>query len=567
VTLQQAISLVLGFAVTTLCNCTQPAEAQGKVPIKHVIIIMQENRSFDSYFGTYPGANGIPYGVCLPIVMNDAKKGCVAPFHDVHDQNAGGPHFEQAAQADLDDGIKTALMDGFVAQQWLVLNKKCHPNAPSCGGTRAGVLRHDAIGYHTDAELPNYWAYAQHFVLQDQLFEGERSWSLPSHLDLVSEWVATCANRTKAMSCKTAPDIKNYDKSTEFPWANLFQLLDVNDVTWKYYLGAGNEPDCDDGEMTCAPQIQAPKVPSIWNPLPNFAWVKSFPKSYLATHNPSLDQFLIDLNNKALPQIAWVVPADSYSEHPPNGVTAGMEYVTSLVNAIMQSPYWANTAIFIAWDDWGGFYDHVVPPNVDTNDTATPIEGFGLRVPGLMISAYAKAGTVDHALYGFDSYATFVENLFLNGTRLNPAALGNPDSRPDIRDALTSVTFPNGSTAPIGNLLDEFDFNQTPLPPLVLSAHIPTGITADCDVNIKGNNTNCRSAVVTISWAPVTGKQVPGPFVYHITRDGNELSQCTGTATQCTDKPGTGAHLYRAYAVNRENMASPVSAAAEADEP
>ncbi len=528
---------------------------------------MQENRSFDSYFGSYPGANGTPAGVCLKIDMAHPKKGCVTVFHDPHDMNAGGPHSASAAQNDLDNGMSAARMDGFVSEQYASLNRKCRLNSPSCGGLRAGILRYDAIGYHDSREIPNYWAYAQHFVLQDSMFEGERDWSLPSHLDLVSEWVALCTNKNVATTCTTTNSIHTPDAGTQYPWANLFQLLDVNKVTWKYYLGRGTEPDCNDGEMTCAPQIQAPKVPSIWNPAPYFSWIKSFPPSYLATHNPSLDQFLIDLNNGALPQVSWVVPADHYSEHPPNGVTAGMEYVTSLINAVMQSSYWHNTAIFLTWDDWGGFYDHVAPPNVDTNASANPIEGYGLRVPGLMISAYAKAGMIDHAVYSFDSFATFFENLFIGGARLNPAKLGNPDSRPDIRDAITTVTFSNGTTVPVGNLLAEFNFAQSPLPPLVLSTHIPTGIDTFCRAKPSDDSPDCTKRTVTISWSKVTGQQVPGPFTYHITRDGTELTQCIGHTTTCTDVPGTGAHLYRAYAVNAQNMASPLSAAAEADEP
>jgi hypothetical protein len=206
----------------------------------------------------------------------------------------------------------------------------------------------------------------------------------------------------------------------------------------------------------------------------------------------------------------------------------------------------------------------VVPPIVDRNHTpATPIQGFGIRVPAIMISAYAKSGKIDHSVLSFDSYATFFEDIFMGGARPNPAQLGNPDHRPDIRDALTSVTFPNGVKAPIGNLMDEFDFSQPPLSPLVLSTYIPTGITAQCS---RDKSEHCTDPTVTISWAPVTDLDVPGPFIYHVERDGMELPQCVGTAASCTDAPGRGAHLYRAYSVDAHNLASPLSAAAEADE-
>jgi phospholipase C len=544
--------------------CVLPGIARATpYPIQHVVIIMQENRSFDHYFGTFPGADGFPAGLCVPLDPKHPGTGCMWPFHDPHDVNAGGPHGAVDAQADLDDGITTDKMDGFVRQQ-SGAKSTCAPDAPGCAGSADGVARHDVVGFHTDAEIPNYWAYARNFVLQDQLYAGVRSWSWPSHLDLTSEWVATCTDYTQASTCITAPTTVQPKPGVKLPWVTLFQLLDTNNVSWKYYLGTGDEPDCDDDQMTCAPQRQTGGVPSIWNPAPYFHWVKAKGPAYLKAHNPDVEQFLADVKNGALPQVSWIVPANAYSEHPPEGVTRGMEYVTSLVNAVMQSPYWSNTAIFIAWDDWGGFYDHVVPPNVDRNNSATPIQGFGIRVPGILVSAYAKAGTIDHQVLSLDSYATFIEDIFIGGARLDPARLGNPDKRPDIRDALTSVTFPGKTEQPIGNLMNEFDFTQKPLPPLVLSTHIPTGIAVNCGA---GQSEHCTIPTVTISWDRVTGPDVPGPLTYHVVRDGHHLPQCVGTKNSCTDTPGSGVHLYRAYTVDSKGVHSPDSAAAEADVP
>jgi phospholipase C len=558
-----------------------PAKSQ-TVPITHVIVIMQENRSFDNYFGTYPGANGIPPSTCQPLSPSKPSEGCVMPFHDKHDVNAGGPHNAATAQASLDDGITTAFMDGFVYQQAISLShcgseaqQRAWPEGGftpggNCKAFAAGVQRHDAMGYHTGAELPNYWAYAQHFVLQDALFEGVRAWSRASHLDLTSEWSAKCKDTAKVSTCVTDPSATNprTGEGVKFPWVSLFQLMDVHGISWKYYLGNGQEPDCDDDEMTCEPQIQANKVQSLFNPTPAYAWVNAQGPNYLALHNPSLDQFLIDLQGGTLPQVSWIVPAGNFTEHPPNSITAGMEYVTSLVNAVMQSPYWSNTAIFIAWDDWGGFYDHVVPPVVDRNPTATPIQGFGLRVPGLLISAYARPGFIDHAVLSFDSYATLVEDLFMNSARLDPTALGQPDSRPTIRDAITMVSYPDGTTAPIGRLADEFDFTQAPLPPLVLSTHIPAEIQISCGATGPGNPQDCTKSSVKVVWHSVSGPRVPGPFTYQVLRDGVAIPACLTTDTSCVDEaPGGGVHYYTAYSIDTENVASPQSAAAEADVP
>ncbi len=533
-------------------------------PLQHVIIIMQENRSFDSYFGTFPGADGLRPGTCIPINPANTALGCIAPYHDPHDANAGGPHDAPDAQADLDDGISHARMDGFIYQQDLAATAACpFPDAPGCGGIARGVTQHDVMGYHTNAEIPNYWAYASNFVLQDHLFEGVRSWSLPSHLDLVSEWSALCTDHNTALSCTTAPNADFPIGDARYPWANLFHLLDAQNVMWKYYLGEGPEPDCADGALTCDPQVQTSTVASIWNPPPYFAWVQAQGPAYLQLHNPPIEQFLEDIRQGTLPAVSWIVPSQTYSEHPPAGVTAGMMYVTSLVNAVMESPYWKNTAIFITWDDWGGFYDHVPPINVDTNTSATPIQGWGLRVPGIMISAYARRG-IDPQLFSFDSYATFIEDLFLGGQRLVPTVLSNPDHRPTVRDALRTLKLPNGTVMPVGQFINEFDFTQPPRPPLILTTHIPAHIQVFCRGNAYDGTEPCTQPSVIVSWDPITVASTSTQFVYHVTRDGQALPSCVTSSTSCTDQPGSGSHLYRVQSVDEYGLTSPISAAAEA---
>ncbi len=542
------------------------AAAPPPIPIQHVIIIMQENRSFDHYFGTFPGADGIPPDTCVPVDSEKPKGKCITPFHSPLDVNAGGPHSATDADFDLNNGVTHAQIDGFVQSQSRAAHSKknrcvLHPDNPECSGNKFGEVQHDVVGYHTDAEIPNYWAYASNFVLQEHLFESVRSWSLPAHMALTSLWTAVCKDQMNALSCVTDPDPKKPGEHTTYPWVSLFQLLDSKQVSWKYYLGQGVEPDCEDGEMNCAPNAQSKNVPSIWNPAPLYGYVKSQPAAYLPTHVQDVSNFVADINNGQLPAVSWIVPNNPNSEHPPNGVTAGMEYVTALVNAVMTSPYWNSTAIYITWDDWGGFYDHVMPPNVDMADGKTPIEGYGLRVPGLMISPWAKPHMIDSAIYSFDAYATLIENLFLNGTRLDPAALGNPDNRPDLRDALTRVKLFGGGTAPVGDLMSEFDFTQKPLRPLVLPTDIPTGLLATCGPD--ANRAYCQLTTVTLAWNAISGAHEPAPYTYHVQRDGADLPQCTGAALTCTDTPGSGAHLYRTYSTDATGKPSPLSAAAE----
>lgn len=549
---------------------TAPAAATSVMPITHVIVIMQENRSFDSYFGTYPGANGIPANTCVPVDPTNPASGCIVPFHDVHDLNAGGPHANVVP--DIDGG----KMDGFIAQQNSSTAAVCssgavadHPGgrllaAGNCAPFLAGIARHDVVGYHTAAELPNYWAYARAFVLQDAMFESAPGYSLPAHLYLTSEWSAACKKSVLSTCVTSMTPAKTTTTPAPYPWVNLFQLMDQHGVSWKYYLDNGAEPDCDDGELTCQPQNLSSGVLSYWNPAPGFTWVQARGAAYIAQHNPPIDQFLLDVRNNTLPQVSWIVPSSHNSEHPTSRVTTGMEYTTSLINAIMQSPYWQNTAIFLAWDDWGGFYDHVQPPRPGSN----PYDpGYGFRVPGLTISAYAKPGLVDHQILSFDSYAVFIENVFMGGARLDPVAMNQPDSRPEVRDEKILVTLPNGTTAPIGDLMNDFDFTQTPLPPLVLSTHIPQNITAACGATNPGLPQLCTTPAVTVSWEPLTGSQIPGPFLYHLVRDGT-MNVCVTKSVKCVDAaPPSGTHFYTLYSTDSSGAASPQSAATEADVP
>ncbi len=457
-----ALALWLGAAVRAAA-----AVPEGIHKIQHVIVIMQENRSFDSYFGTYPGANGIPAGVCVPDPVNG---GCVAPFHDASGLNNGGPHGASNFTADLDGG----RMDGFVGQA--EKGSKCNTTEPNCSPcTEQGTTVHcvDAMGYHDAREIPNYWTYAQNFVLQDSMYEPVSSWSWPEHLFELSAWSATCTNWSDPMSCISkleGPPNPDSEASRyggpdgiSLPWTDVTNLLYRNGVSWAYYVFEGAEPDCEsDSAMTCAPVSQGPKTPGIWNPLPYFADVhqdeqlgnvQSLSDFYSAVKRP---------DECGLPSVSWIDPNDTVSEHPPALISAGQAYVTTLVNSIMLSPCWSSTAIFLSWDDWGGFYDHVVPPVVDGN-------GYGFRVPGMVISPYARPGYIDHQPLSHDAYLKFIEDDFLGGQRLNPATDGRPDSRPDVREEAPGL----------GNLISDFDFCQAPRAPLILPTHPSPGPAAN----------------------------------------------------------------------------------------
>ena len=430
--------------------------------IKHIVIIMQENRSFDSYFGTYPGADGFPtsngkFTVCV----NDPATGnCVYPYHDAANLNYGGPHGQVDATKDIDNG----KMDGFVAEAEKGKAGCAATDNPDCGG---GSSKTDVMGYHDARELPNYWALAQNFVLQDKLFEPNASWSLPQHLFMVSEWSAKCSIVHDPMSCINAlqapaypPDFNPVNPGAtrptpDYAWTDLTYLLFKNQVSWKYYVQSGTEPDCANDAADCAPVHQNAKTPGIWNPLPYFDTVKQDGQLQNIT---DVTNFYKDAKNGTLPAVSWITPSGGNSEHPPALLTDGQAWTASLINAVMQGPDWDSTTIFLSWDDWGGFYDHVVPPHVDEN-------GYGLRVPGMVISPYARQGYIDHQTLSHDAYVKFIEDIFINDQRIDPATDGRPDPRPDVRENISIL----------GNLISDFDFTQAPRSPLILSIHPTPG--------------------------------------------------------------------------------------------
>ena len=439
---------------------TTPATLSGIHKIQHVVVIMQENRSFDHYFGTFPGADGLPikngkFTLCAP---NPATKTCVYPYHDSSDVNYGGPHGQSSATNDINGG----KMDGFIAEALAGQKQVCTtPDDPRCGGNgRSGGS--DVMGYHDAREIPNYWKYAQDFVLQDHMFEANASWSLPQHLFMVSEWSAKCSKPGDAQSCVNALQApgqvgKKGGGATDanYAWTDMTYMLHKNNVSWKYYVAEGASADCEDDQATCIPTPQKVGTPSIWNPLPYFTTVK---QDNQLGNIQTIDSFYKDAKGGQLPAVSWVVPNGKVSEHPTALVSEGQTYVTTLINAIMSGPNWSSTAIFLSWDDWGGFYDHVVPPVVDVN-------GYGIRVPGIVISPYAKHGYIDHQVLSFDAYNKFIEDLFLNGQRLDPKTGGRPDPRPGVRE----------NAPQLGDITQAFDFNQSPRPPALLDPHPKPG--------------------------------------------------------------------------------------------
>jgi phospholipase C len=391
--------------------------------IEHIIIIMQENHSFDNYFGTYPDANGIPENVCVPLDPDHADNGCIKPFLSTDVSPDDMPHGYLSSKIAHDNG----KMDGFML---------------------AESENNNTMSYYGNKTIPYYWDLAKHYVLADNFFSSVLSYSLPNHWYAIAGQAPTTSiyyGLTQKPLLAT-PDEKRIEKeylreanhiSTV---ADLFMNRTTNtSITWKYYYHNVSIDGYKDA-------IRDGDAYDYWNPFA--AKGSSYTEKY-ASHFVIRDQIFNDLKNGTLPQVSWVIPRDNLSEHPPHNITHGMDWVVYVVDSIMESPYWNSTAIIVIWDDYGGFYDHVPPPSIDKY-------GLGFRIPAIIISPYAKSGYIDHTQYQFESMLKFIE------WRFNIPSLTDRD-----RNA--------------NNILNAFDFNQKPSPPHT----IPLSPTQLSLINIK----------------------------------------------------------------------------------
>jgi phospholipase C len=343
-----------GTVPTSTRKTLQPTTSRAQFPIKHIVVFMEENHTFDNYFGTFPGANGIQGAVAQP--SGTPGQAPVEPFVIttpviLHDMS----HAWDTAHAAYDGG----KMDGFVtAEGWT-----------------------ETMGHFAPGLLGGYWNLASQYVLLDNFFSSVMGPSLPNHLYLIAAQSGGLTGDSSYGNIGfTSPTV--YDNT--FHFRSIVDELDAADVSWRYYAGGSAGLN-------------------NWNPLPAFESFQSDPARM--SNLAETTQFLHDLNSHSLPRVSWVMPeTDSSSEHPPYDITVGESDVVSKVEAVMASEYWPTTAIFVTWDDYGGWYDHVAPPQVDAY-------GYGFRVPCLVISPYARRGLVDHTQADFTSILRFIETI------------------------------------------------------------------------------------------------------------------------------------------------------------
>jgi phospholipase C len=360
----------------------QDKEPPAKTLIKHFIFLMQENHSFDNYFGTYPGANGIPADTCMPLdPFNTNSKECIKPFHA--NENDVLPDDPDHSTDTFKNQYNNGKMDGFV----YALNLR----------NQDGRL---AMTYYDDRDLPYYWNLADQYVLFDNFFSSAGDSSFINHF----YWVAATHNVPPE-----GQTLQEYLAGTP----TIFDRLTEAGISWKFYV-QNYEP-----ALTYRTQNQYPgnrQSQVVWVPLLTIDRFIDDPN--LNKHIVNLDEYYEDLSKGTLPSVAFMVPSGP-SEHPPSSLLSGQRFVRVLLQSLMQSDYWHSSAFMLSYDDWGGWYDHVPPQQIDDY-------GLGPRVPALLISPYAKRGVIDRTQLDFTSALKFIqENWGVKSLSTRDAAANN----------------------------------------------------------------------------------------------------------------------------------------------
>jgi phospholipase C len=382
--------LVLSGVSFWLAGCN----GRNVTTIQHSVFIVKENHTFDNYFGMFAGANGVTSGM--------TSSGQMVPLHHMPDSYQGNLCNSWGCALEAIDAGK---MDKFDLISGDTL---------------------DAYMQVSEQDVPNYWAYARRFVLADNYFTSVHGPSIPNHLFSIAAQSGgvidnggNSASGVSGLTCDGTPygtvTVLNANGNITqqrpcFDFQTLADLLEAAGIGWKYYS--------DDGGAL-----------SLINHIRNSPLWKE--------HIAPAAQFVSDAKAGHLPSVSWLIPPGAASEHPPYSICEGENWTVSVLNAVMQGPSWNSTAVFITWDDFGGFYDHVPPPQVDRF-------GLGLRVPLLIISPFAKAGYISHTVYEHSSVLKFVETRY----------------------GLKSLTSRDGAAS---DMLDSFDFNQQPQGPLLLT--------------------------------------------------------------------------------------------------
>lgn len=341
------VCLVAAPAAVVISYATRPLPTSAPVaaastPIQHVIVIMKENHAFDNYFGTFPGVDGLPMNASVP----DGHGGTISAHWIDGTWTWDLPHDREAMIQAYDGGRND--MFAVVAEAW------------SAG------LGNVSMGYYDNRQLGYYWSLAANFTLADRYFQSMFGPTLP--------------NRLYSLAGQNAGVTTNDITLESIDVPTIFDQLQANGVSWRYYYSSS---------------ILYPSLPSY------FPHIRS--SSSMMANVVPMGGLLADLQAGNLPNVTYVDPEAELlvSEHPPGNVTTGQAWTKMLIDAVIAGPEWASTAVFLTWDESGGFYDHVPPPQVD-------VWGYGFRVPIIVVSPYARRGYVDHATMDHASLPKFI---------------------------------------------------------------------------------------------------------------------------------------------------------------
>ncbi len=432
--LAHAAGLAMAVGLTAAPLAFAAPAAGASKPIQHVVFLMQENHTFDNYFSAFPGVDQPPASYCAPnwiptpspipkpvpssnpssspkpsqVSKNKATpspspsptpvpsaSACYARFHLSSHRTVDLNHSTEAALRSYDGG----KMDGFSAAQ-----------------NQYNLPANLAMGYYDGTDLPLYYNLASQYVLAQRFFS--------------SAWGSSQINHMYTVAARGGGAIP----ATGYDFPTIFDRLQAAGVSWKFYV------QNYDPAITFRVQglTSAKASQLIWAPLLNFGRFVDDPK--LSSHVVDMQQYYTDLQNNQLPAVAYLVPS-GLSEHPPGDITVGQSFGATTITSLMRSGAWDSSLAVITWDDWGGWYDHVAPPQVDG-------DGYGFRVPAIFVSPYARSGTIDNTTYDFTSVLKFIEDnwslqpLTARDATANSIANALDFSRPGAAPIFPAQTYP-----------------------------------------------------------------------------------------------------------------------------
>jgi phospholipase C len=476
--------LLLGTAALLLslngCGGGSSSSANITVPppnskIQHVVIIFQENRTTDNLF----------QGLCISPYGNPSSCNSTSPTASQYDIASSGVNSNQQtiqlSQIDLGTvGFGTNPDNYDLSHAHSAFVDMCDLNTSTgvcamdganlipteCAGGAAGCAPtnpNPQFMYVNPADVQPYLTMAEQYTFADQMFQTNQGPSFPAHQFILSGTSAPTATSNLfasenpagggtggAVGCIAPPaeSVKLIDPTGNessnppiypcFEHATLTDLLDAANITWRYYApSAGSIWTAPDAiQHMCGPNATPPNATACMGA----DWTGAAPKVVIG-QTQSNAQILADIQNNQLQQVSWVIPTGQDSDHASINNGCGPSWVTSIVNAIGNSPYWANTTIILTWDDWGGWYDHVAPPQVLGGSNCTQWGCgyvYGFRVPLIVMSPYTKPAYISHVTHDFGSILKFIE------TKFNLPSLGYADApADDLSDFFNMAQTPN----------------------------------------------------------------------------------------------------------------------------